>query len=71
MPVEHGEDFLRIRYRSQDRLAADDHELVLVCDFAAGASDVRKLLAGHDAALLSALPSMTPFLSPLTWARML
>ena len=61
----------RIRDRSQDRLASNDHELVLVGHVAAGADDVLKFFAGHCASVLSVSPSTTPFLSALTWSKML
>jgi hypothetical protein len=62
----HREDGRRVRHRAQDRLAADDDELVLPRDVATRANDVLQLFACHRGTLLTASPSTTPFFSAVT-----
>lgn len=64
----HREDPGWIRDRAEDRLAADDDELVLVGHIRTRADDVFELLASHVGACASGSPSTTPFRSFPIWS---
>ena len=56
----HREDLRRIRYGAQDRLTADDDELVLIRDLGARTDDVLEFLAVYAGVSILGPPSTSP-----------